>query len=76
MLSYLCFYNKNRNRNNSEDIDIENSNVCVFNEKFSEISLKSSLYKNSLEEFYLYDNMEESIIGEILNSIIRKIENK
>jgi len=76
MLSYLCFYNKNRNRNNSEDIDIENSNVCVFNENFSEISLKSSLYKNSLEEFYLYDNIEQSIIGEILNSIIRKIENK
>ena len=74
MLSYLCFYN--RNRNNSCDIDIEKSNVFVFNENLSEISLKSSLYKNSLEEYYLYDDTQESIISEILNSIIGKIENK
>ena len=73
MLSCLCFCNRNMKK--SEEFDIENSNVCIFDDNLSEISLKSSLYRNSLEKFYLYYDSEESI-GEILNSIIQKIENK
>ena len=76
MLSYLCFYNRNKNIEKTGEVDIEKSNVCIFEDNFSEISLKSSFYKNSLEDFYLYYDTEDSIIDEILNSIIQKIENK
>ena len=70
MLSCLCFYNRNKNIKNSEEFvieklkefDIENSNVCVFDENLSEISLESSLYRNSLGKIYLYYDSEESII--------------
>jgi len=59
MLSYLCFYNRNKNIEKTGEFDIEKSNVCIFEDNFSEISLKSSFYKNSLEDFYLYYDTED-----------------